>query len=137
MTLLVRLGAHLWQATKDDEVKARHSRNHRVVEKEMTSPAGGFYSSLDATAKDTKESSSLERSRDRFASRPGLLGLQALLRRVTKAGNFEGSNILFVPSDRSAVAGGSSLTRRDLDAVLTAHEIFCTSSLADASGTAR
>ena len=46
--LLARLGAHLWQATRDDEAKRVTTETIRWVEREMTSPEGGFYSSLDA-----------------------------------------------------------------------------------------
>ena len=46
--LLVRLGAHLWQATRDAEVRRVTEETIDWVAREMTSPEGGFYSSLDA-----------------------------------------------------------------------------------------
>jgi uncharacterized protein len=116
--LLVRLGANLWQATKDDEVRRVTVETLEWLEKEMTSPAGGFYSSLDADS---------EGHEGKFyvwseAEIDSLLGADATAFKryygVTKGGNFEGSNILFVPSDRSAVAARSGLTRPDLDAAL-------------------
>src|SRR5688572_11431688 len=116
--LLVRLGSHLWQATKDEEVERVTVETLEWLEREMTSPAGGFYSSLDADS---------EGHEGKFyvwseAEIDSLLGADASTFKryygVTKGGNFEGSNILFVPSDRSAVAARSGLTRPDLDAAL-------------------
>src|SRR6478735_2474960 len=46
--LLVRLGAHLWQATRDPEVRRVTEETIGWLTREMTSPEGGFYSSLDA-----------------------------------------------------------------------------------------
>ena len=46
--LLVRLGAALWQATRDDEVRRVTEETLGWLAREMTSPEGGFYSSLDA-----------------------------------------------------------------------------------------
>ena len=46
--LLVRLGAHLWQVTGDDEVRATTLRALDWLAREMTSPEGGWWSSLDA-----------------------------------------------------------------------------------------
>ena len=46
--LLVRLGAHLWQATQDAEVRRVVEETIDWAAREMRSPEGGFYSSLDA-----------------------------------------------------------------------------------------
>src|SRR5207237_4822539 len=46
--LLVRLGVHLWQATHDDDIQRVTRETIRWLDREMTSPDGGFYSSLDA-----------------------------------------------------------------------------------------
>ena len=46
--LLSRLGVHLWQATRDPEVRRVVDETIEWVAREMTSPDGGFYSSLDA-----------------------------------------------------------------------------------------
>ena len=107
--LLVRLGAALWQATRDEEVRRVTEETLGWLTREMTSPEGGFYSSLDADSEGHEgryyvwDSSELE----------SLLGEDASLLRaywgVTPDGNFEGRNILFVPHDpdgRGARAGG-------------------------------
>src|SRR6202049_4390571 len=46
--LLTRLGAHLWQATKDEEIHRVTIETIEWLDREMTAPEGGFYSSLDA-----------------------------------------------------------------------------------------
>ena len=103
--LLLRLGVHLWQATGDAEVKRVACETLTWVEREMTSPEGGFYSSLDADS---------EGHEGRFyvwteAELDELLGEEAVLVKsyygVTPEGNFEGSNILFVPTDPAVFAG--------------------------------
>ena len=116
--LLVRLGSHLWQATKDDEIARVTTETVEWLEREMTSPAGGFYSSLDADS---------EGHEGKFyvwteAEIDTLLGEDSSTFKryygVTRAGNFEGKNILFVPADRGPASARSGVTRPELDAIL-------------------
>src|SRR2546423_4961302 len=102
--LLARLGAHLWQATKDDEIERVTVETLEWLAREMTAPSGGFYSSLDADS---------EGHEGKFyvwseAEIDALLGDDSAAFKVhygvTKGGNFEGKNILFVPRDRDASA---------------------------------
>jgi uncharacterized protein YyaL (SSP411 family) len=112
--LLIRLGAHLWQATRDVEFRRVAEDAIGWVAREMTSPEGGFYSSLDADSEghegryyvwDASELSSL-------------LGEDASLVKaywgVTPEGNFEGRNILNVPHDPGAVARAQGVTDAEL-----------------------
>ena len=112
--LLIRLGAHLWQATRDVEFRRVTEDAIGWVAREMTSPEGGFYSSLDADSEghegryyvwDAGELSSL-------------LGEDASLVKaywgVTPEGNFEGRNVLFVPHDPEAVARAQGVTEPEL-----------------------
>src|SRR3954467_15405796 len=46
--LFVRLGVHLWQATQDEEIREVVEDTIEWLRREMTSPEGGFYASLDA-----------------------------------------------------------------------------------------
>jgi len=117
--LLVRLGAHLWQATKDDEVRRVTTETVEWVAREMTSPEGGFYSSLDADS-EGHEGKFYVWSEDEIDS---LLGADAGAFKsyygVTPGGNFEGRNILFVAADRAAVASRSRVDEELLDAILS------------------
>ena len=109
--LLVRLGAHLWQATRDAEVRAATERTIDWLAREMTSPEGGFYSSLDADS-EGHEGVFYVWSHDEFAR---VLGADAELLAgywgVTLAGNFEGRTILHVrqPPVHAAARLGVSL----------------------------
>ena len=112
--LLVRLGAALWQATRDDEVRRVTEETLGWLAREMTSPEGGFYSSLDADSEGHEgryyvwDSGELD----------SLLGEDAALLKifwgVTTEGNFEGRNILFVPHDPEAVATAQGVTPHEL-----------------------
>jgi uncharacterized protein YyaL (SSP411 family) len=116
--LLVRLGAHVWQATQDAEVR-------RVVEetidwalREMRSNEGGFYSSYDADS-EGHEGKFYVWSAEEIDH---VLGDDAPLLRaywgVTSDGNFEGRNILFVKGDRRALAARFSLSEEQLEHVV-------------------
>ena len=99
--LLIRLGAHLWQETKDEEIRRVTAETVGWVAQEMTSPDGGFYSSLDADSEG-------EEGKFYVWSQPELdelLGSDSNAVReyygVTPGGNFEGNNILHVRMERS------------------------------------
>ena len=116
--LLVRLGVYLWQATGDAEFRRAAEETIGWLAREMTSPHGGFYSSLDADSEghegryyvwDANEIDSL-------------LGEDAALVRaywsVTGDGNFEGRNILFVARDPADVAGEQGVTVPELQTAI-------------------
>ena len=112
--LLIRLGAHLWQATRNLEFRRATEDAIGWVAREMTSPEGGFYSSLDADSEGHEgryyvwDSSELT----------SLLGEDASLVKtywgVTPEGNFEGRNVLYVPHDAEAVARALGVTEPEL-----------------------
>jgi uncharacterized protein YyaL (SSP411 family) len=106
--LFVRLGVHLWQATQDDEIRAAVEDTIEWLRREMTSPAGGFYASLDADS-EGHEGKYYVWSSDDFDAAARETGASVdetmALRRhwgVTQEGNFEGNTILNVV-DRSRV----------------------------------
>jgi uncharacterized protein YyaL (SSP411 family) len=107
--LLVRLGTHLWQATKDAEVRRVTSDTLTWLKREMTSPEGGFYSSLDADSEGHEGKFYVWSEQDIDS----LLGDDAALVKsyfgVTSRGNFEGKNIPTV-----AAAPGATASRNDL-----------------------
>jgi uncharacterized protein len=116
--LLVRLGAHLWQATGDAEVRRVTEETIDWLRREMTSPEGGFYSSLDADSEGHEGKFYVWRVDELDA----LLGDDAELVKsyygVTPTGNFEGMSILFVPFDPSQVAGRAGVSETELAATI-------------------
>ncbi len=116
--LLVRLGAHLWQATKDDEIRRVTAETVQWLEREMTSPAGGFYSSFDADS-EGHEGKFYVWSEEEIDK---LLGVDSPTFKsyygVTRGGNFEGKSILFVAADRSTAAARAGIPRPELDTLL-------------------
>ena len=113
--LLIRIGVHLWQATKNDEVKRIVGETIRWAAREMRSPEGGFYSSLDADS-EGHEGKFYVWDADELDA---VLGADAPLMRaywgMTEAGNFEGKNILFVgAADPRALARQHSISVEQL-----------------------
>ncbi len=109
--LLIRFGAHLYQATRDAEVRRVTEETIAWLVREMTAPGGGFYSSLDADS-EGKEGKFYLWSEPELAR---LLGDDALVVKtyygVSAVGHFEGENILYVPNDArvAAVRAGVSV----------------------------
>src|SRR5689334_16309219 len=102
--LLARLGVHLWQATKDAEVR-------RVVEetidwalREMTDAGGGFHASLDADSEGHEGKFYVWTRAELDAALGSESALAAEYWGVTASGNFEGKNILHVPNEPAVVA---------------------------------
>jgi uncharacterized protein YyaL (SSP411 family) len=102
--LLVRFGAHLYQASKSQEVKDITEATVDWLAREMTSSEGGWYSSFDADSEghegkfylwDESEIDTLLGDRVQFAK---------VYFGVTSGGNFEGRNILFVPTSLEVTA---------------------------------
>jgi hypothetical protein len=116
--LLARLGVHLWQATKDEEFRRVTRETLDWATREMSSPEGGFYSSLDADSEGEEGKFYLWSLGEIGA----LLGEDAPLVEaywdVTQGGNFEGHNILHVPHEPGVVAARNGVTVDHLQAVI-------------------
>ena len=106
--LLARLAVHLWQATGDAEARRIAEETFAWLRREMTDPAGGWYSSLDADS-EGHEGRFYVWSLDEIRR---LLGADAAIAEahwgITAGGNFEGTNILHValPLDEAATRCG-------------------------------
>jgi uncharacterized protein YyaL (SSP411 family) len=113
--LLVRLGTHLWQATKDVDTRRVTEETIDWAIRELRSPDGGFYSSFDADS-EGHEGKFYVWTAEQFDA---ALGDDAEAMRaywgVTPDGNFEGANILSVVGDRRAVAARFKLSAAQLD----------------------
>ena len=113
--LLVRCGVHLWQATKDPEPRRICEETIAWLATEMTSPAGGFYSTLDADSEGHEGKFYLwdePELRDVLGDEA-----DAVIAHwgVTPAGNFEGRNILHVATADPAPSGLTEARRRLYD----------------------
>jgi len=118
--LLSRLGVHLWQATKDAEVKRVVEDTIDWVLREMTGPEGGFYSSLDADSEGHEGKFYLWTK----AELEALLGADAKVAAeywgVNAGSNFEGRNILFIPNEPTVVAARLGISTAELRARIAA-----------------
>jgi uncharacterized protein len=116
--LLVRLGANLWQATHDPDVKRVTEETLQWVHREMTSPEGAFYSSLDADS-DGEEGQFYIWSESELDD---LLGSDSLAVKtyygVTASGNFEGRNILHVRAQSAMVAARAGISVELFDRII-------------------
>ena len=116
--LFIRLGAHLWQATHDTEFRRVTEESVKWVAREMTSPDGGFYSSLDADS-EGEEGKFYVWTVQEIDS---LLGRNSAIVKdyfgVTAGGNFEGKNIFHVRADPSLAAARAGMKREQLDEMI-------------------
>jgi uncharacterized protein YyaL (SSP411 family) len=114
--LFAHLAVEVWQATHDAFHRDAAEGTIDWMAREMTAPAGGFFSSLDADSEGHEGKFYVWDARDLDQ----LLGADAEVAKaywgVTPGGDFEGANILHVPDGAPVVAarlGGSADGVRD------------------------
>jgi uncharacterized protein YyaL (SSP411 family) len=116
--LLVRLGANLWQATHDPDTKRVTEETVQWLRREMTSPEGGFYSSLDADTDGEEGKFYVWTDRELDS----LLGADSAAFKTyygtTSGGNFEGSNILYVRAHAGSVAAREGVTPEAFERII-------------------
>ncbi len=100
--LLGRLGVHLWQATRDPEVRQATERTFDWVAREMTDPGGGFYASLDADSAGHEGTFYIWTAGEIEAALGAAAPAVSAYYGVTPGGNFEGANILSVVDSAAA-----------------------------------
>jgi uncharacterized protein YyaL (SSP411 family) len=115
---LARAYLHAWQLTRTDLYRRIATETLDYVAREMTHPAGGFYSTQDADS-EGEEGKFFAWSIDEIRE---TLGDESILFEdvygVTPRGNFEGRNILHVARDPQAVAKANGLTPEQLESIL-------------------
>ena len=116
--LLVRLGAHLWQVTGDDEVRRVTEETIDWLRREMTAPEGGFYSSYDADSEGHEGKFYVWTPQELDEALGDDSELVKSYYGVTRAGNFEGKSILFVPFEPAQVAGRAGVSEAELMATV-------------------
>jgi uncharacterized protein YyaL (SSP411 family) len=110
--LLARLGAHLWQATDDAEVRRATEETLAWAAREMTAPGGAWYASLDADS-EGEEGRFYVWTAGEIRAVAGVDAPECLAAwGVTEGGNFEGRSILFV-ADATAAATPAVARARD------------------------
>ena len=117
--LLSRLYLHLYQLTKDEFARRVAEETLDYVMREMTDPAGGFYSTQDADS-EGEEGKFFVWSKDEIvkALGPDAAQLFGDYFDVTDTGNFEGHNILHVAASIEEVAARHKLSREETRTIL-------------------
>ncbi|MDR7518826.1 MAG: thioredoxin domain-containing protein [Armatimonadota bacterium] len=117
---LARAYLHAWQVTGTALLRRVAEETLDFVVREMTDPAGGFYSSLDADSEGEEGRYyvwSLHEIREALGEDAGLF-CEAY--GVTERGTFEGKNILHVAQDPVALAARHGLSEAAFDARMAA-----------------
>ena len=117
--LLSRLYLHYYQVSRDEAARAVAEGILDYVVREMTSPAGGFYSTQDADSEGVEGKFfvwSLDEVKQLLAERDATLFVAYY--NITSTGNFEGENIFNVTRELSEVAAAENVTVAELSAIL-------------------
>ena len=114
---LSRLYLHAWQATGDDFFKRIAEDIYDYILREMTAPEGGFYSATDADSEGEEgkffvwDKAEIESVLAEISDEvPDAAKVAVEYYGVTRSGNFEGKNILYVPNDDATVAARLGMT---------------------------
>ncbi len=117
---LSRVYLHAWQVTHDPFFRTIAEEIYDYILREMTAPEGGFYSTTDADS-EHEEGKFFIWTRQELQD---LLGDDAHIAieywGVTAHGNFEGSNILYVPNEDAVAAERLNLSAAELHSRLGA-----------------
>ena len=116
--LLSRLGVHLWQATRDPEIRRVTEETIDWVAREMASPEGGFYSSLDADSEGHEGTFYVWTREELDRALGSETAIAVSYWGLTGEPNFEGKYILHVPHEMTVVAARAGVPVTDVtDAV--------------------
>ena len=116
---LATLYLHAWQATGNPLFRRVVEETLTYVQREMTHPAGGFFSAQDADS-EGEEGKFYVWQQDELESVLGedVARVASAYWNVTAHGNFEGKNILSVPREPADVAADLGITVVELEEVI-------------------
>ncbi len=121
---LVSLYSRAYQLTKDEKYKEVVEQTLSFIEREMTSPEGGFYSSFDADSEGEEGKFYLWTKKEM----DDILGKDALLIEkyfnVTPDGNWENENILYVTKDKAKFCRSNKLDINEFNQILAESRIM-------------
>jgi uncharacterized protein len=117
---LASLYLHAWLATGEGEYRRITEETLDYVIREMTHPAGGFYSAQDADSEGVEGKFFVWTPEEVRATLgdPGLARAALAYWGVDDGSNFEGHSILFVPREPDGVARALGTSRDDLAAAI-------------------
>ena len=116
---LSRVYLHAWQVTGEPFYRRIAEEIYDYILREMTSPEGGFYSATDADS-EGEEGKFFVWSMDEIQTLLDAEDARTAIEYfgVTRGGNFEGHNILYVPNDDATVADRLGIDEDELSARL-------------------
>ncbi len=124
---LSRLYTHAYQVTGDGFYKSIAEEIYDYILREMTSPEGGFYSTTDADSEGEEGKFFVwhideirEALQPILDDVPDAVEVAVEYWGVTRAGNFEGKNILRVPNEPDVAAGRLNISEEQLQQKLDA-----------------
>ncbi len=116
--LLIRFGAQLYQVTNNAEVRRVTEETVEWLAKEMTSAAGGWYSSYDADSEGHEGKFYVWDESEVDALLGGDSKLVKMYYGVTADGNFEKKNIFFIPTPLEVAAARAGLDIKQANDVI-------------------
>ena len=118
---LSRVYLHAWQITDEGFFRSIAEDIYDYVLREMTAPEGGYFSATDADSEGEEGKFfvwTIDEVREALApldeQLPRALEIAIAYFGLTEQGNFEGSNILYLPEEPLDVADALGLTAREL-----------------------
>ncbi len=117
--LLAPVYLHAWQLTGEDRYRRVCTATLDYVLREMTDPAGGFYSTQDADSEGKEGKFYVWKPAElRAILTPDEAAIVERLWGISEHGNFEGSNILHVAQPASEVAAALGVTEDSLTSTI-------------------
>ncbi len=112
--LLIDVFTEAFQLTKKEEYANVVNETIEFIKREVTSPEGGFYSALDADSEEVEGKYYTWRKEEIDELLGGASDLFCLVYNVSEAGNWEHTNILWLPEILETIAKQSGIGKDEL-----------------------